>query len=87
MPRSGTSLVEQILASHPKVQAFGERLTFNESLAKICGTPTVPPALAQRAAQWSDSQLRKLGTLYLDSIRRDVPMNAARATDKLPANF
>lgn len=87
MPRSGTSLVEQILASHPKIRALGERLTFNESLAKICGTPTVPPALAQRAAQWSDAQLRKLGTLYIDTIRRGVPMTAARATDKLPANF
>jgi len=87
MPRSGTSLVEQILAGHPKVRAFGERLTFNESLAEICGAPTVPPALAQRAAQWSDSQLRKLGRLYLDAIRAGVPKIAARTTDKLPANF
>jgi len=87
MPRSGTSLVEQILAGHPKVQAFGERLTFNQSLAEICGTPTVPPALAQRAAQWSDPQLRRLGSLYLDATQPHVPMTAARATDKLPANF
>jgi len=87
MPRSGTSLVEQILAGHPKVRAFGERLTFNQSLAEICGTPTVPPALARRAAQWSDAQLRQLGTLYLDAIRPGAPKTAARATDKLPANF
>jgi tetratricopeptide (TPR) repeat protein len=87
MPRSGTSLVEQILASHPKVRALGERLTFNQSLANICGSSTLPPGLGQRTVQWSDAQLRKLGDLYLKAIGRDVPAAAARATDKLPANF
>ena len=39
MPRSGTSLVEQILASHPKVRGLGERVAFNDALAQISGTP------------------------------------------------
>jgi tetratricopeptide (TPR) repeat protein len=87
MPRSGTTLVEQILASHPRVRALGERLTFNEALAKICKAPTVPSSLAQRAARWSDSELRRLGVLYLEASRRGVPAAAARIIDKLPANF
>jgi thioredoxin-like negative regulator of GroEL len=87
MPRSGTSLVEQILASHPQVRGLGERLTFNDALAQICRTPTVPPSLAHRAARWTDAELRRLGALYLAAIRRDSPAAAARITDKLPANF
>ena len=48
MPRSGTSLVEQILASHPKVKALGERVTLNEAIAEACGATTIPPSLPQR---------------------------------------
>ena len=87
MPRSGTTLVEQILASHPKVQALGERLTLNESLARICGTQGLPPSLSNRMAQWSNPDLRRLGARYLAAVRRDVPPAAARFVDKLPANF
>ena len=87
MPRSGTTLVEQILASHPLVKTLGERLTFNEALARMCGTPTMPPSIAPRAAQWSEAELRRLGALYVAAIRREAPAAAARIIDKLPANF
>ncbi|HVC61286.1 MAG TPA: sulfotransferase [Acetobacteraceae bacterium] len=87
MPRSGSTLVEQILASHPKVRALGERLIFVDALARICGTPTVPASLAQRAARWPDADLRRLGALYREAVRRAVPADTARIIDKLPANF
>jgi tetratricopeptide (TPR) repeat protein len=87
MPRSGTSLVEQILASHPQVKGLGERVTLNEAIAQVCGTPGIPEWLPQRAAQWTAADLRKLGALYLRGIRRGVPANALRVSDKLPANF
>jgi hypothetical protein len=87
MPRSGTSLVEQILASHPKVKALGERVTFNEAIAELCGTTTIPPWLPQRAARWSDAELNRLGALYIKAISRGVPAGATRITDKLPSNF
>lgn len=87
MPRSGTSLVEQILASHPKVKGLGERVTLNEAIAEVCGTNTIPPLLPQRAAHWSSAQLRQLGALYIKAISRSVPAGATRITDKLPANF
>jgi Flp pilus assembly protein TadD len=87
MPRSGTTLVEQILASHPRVRALGERLSFIAALARACGTPTVPASLGQRVTQWSDAELRRLGAAYLAAVRRDVPAAAARFIDKLPANF
>jgi tetratricopeptide (TPR) repeat protein len=87
MPRSGTSLVEQILASHPKVKALGERVTLNEAIAEACGAPTIPPSLPHLAAHWSDSELQRLGALYIKAISRSVPAGTTRITDKLPANF
>jgi Flp pilus assembly protein TadD len=87
MPRSGTTLIEQILASHPKVRALGEHATFSETLAGICGTPTGAQSLAQRAAQSMDTELRRLGALYLKVIRRAVPATTACIVDKMPANF
>jgi tetratricopeptide (TPR) repeat protein len=87
MPRSGTTLVEQILASHPEVHTLGERVLFDGALAQICGMPAVPRSLAQMAARWSDADLRRLGALYLETARRDAPETAMRITDKLPENF
>ena len=87
MPRSGSTLVEQVLASHPKVHTLGERLTFVEAIARVCGTPTLPPSLAQRARNWSDTELRRLGSFYLEAIRREMPAGTERVVDKLPGNF
>jgi tetratricopeptide (TPR) repeat protein len=87
MPRSGTSLVEQILASHPKVKALGERVTFNEAIAEVCGTTTIPPLFPQRAARWSDAELSRLGALYIKGVSKGVPAASIRITDKLPSNF
>jgi tetratricopeptide (TPR) repeat protein len=87
MPRSGSTLVEQVLASHPKVHALGERLIFVEALAQVFGLPSVPPSLAQSVVRWTDSELRRLGVLYREAIRREAPSGAARIIDKLPANF
>ncbi len=87
MPRSGTTLVEQILASHPQVRALGERLTLIEAIAQACGTPTIPRSLPRLAAQWSDAQLRGLGTRYLEAATRGIPGTATLVIDKLPANF
>jgi len=87
MPRSGTSLVEQVLAGHPKIGALGERLGFPDALARVCGTSSIPASLAERAARWCGPELRRLGELYVAAVKHDAPGAAARTTDKLPANF
>ena len=87
MPRSGTTLVEQILASHSRIRGLGERLDWPHAIARACGTPTVPAAFARYAASWSGPELRRLGMRYLATVRREVPPHAERVTDKLPANF
>ncbi|MGH8146123.1 MAG: sulfotransferase [Rhodanobacteraceae bacterium] len=84
MPRSGTTLVEQILASHPEVRAAGELPAFpqvltEESTRRRCHYPDwVPDASAE---DWE-----RLGQRYLEltaAFRSDHPFS----TDKLPVNW
>jgi tetratricopeptide (TPR) repeat protein len=79
MPRSGTSLVEQVLASHPDVFGAGELLFLNDLVARI---PDYPFGIA--ALQ--DPDLRRLGRSYVERLSALAP-DAKRITDKLPANF
>jgi Tfp pilus assembly protein PilF len=87
MPRSGTSLVEQILASHPEVFGGGE-LKDVQSMAEslparlgITGTG-YPDCLASLDA----ATARALADQYLRRIGRHSGQ-AARVTDKMPTNF
>jgi tetratricopeptide (TPR) repeat protein len=88
MPRSGTTLVEQILASHPKVFGAGELDDFARAGTAIPmplspGTPTeFPEALSTMGA----AELRNIGTAYVDMIR-SRSSSAERITNKLPMNF
>ena len=84
MPRSGTTLTEQIIASHPAVHGAGE-LPDLMTIAKrdIAGTgvhfPDNIPALDQPTLNaWSGE--------YVAGLRRRAP-DAAHITDKMPANF
>ena len=88
MPRSGTSLVEQILASHPAVFGAGELynlLSVYRSLDKSIDGPksnTFPEALIGLGPD----EFANLGKQYVASIRK----YSARATfivDKMPHNF
>ena len=65
--------MEQILASHPKVKALGERVTLNEAIAEACGAPTIPPSLPQRRGTLVETpNCSRLGALYIKAISRDV---------------
>ena len=82
MPRSGTTLIEQILASHSQVYGAGERLDFMRALARIIRPADYPrgvPALAP-------ARFDELGSAYLASIGLSA-MDAARFTDKGLSNY
>ena len=92
MPRSGTTLVEQIVSMHPEVAAGGELNFWNErgaewrrSDAEGNETQFVPTEnlvsefLAKAAADY-------LGVLRKIASRKITP-KAARVTDKMPFNF
>jgi tetratricopeptide (TPR) repeat protein len=83
MPRSGTTLIEQILASHPKVFGGGELSTFNDVMATFTG---LDEALASPDPAAADAALREVGTRYVTALQALAP-SAERITDKMPANF
>lgn len=82
MPRSGTTLVEQMLASHPSVFGAGELNALTESIAP--GGSTAPFALD--VAKLSGDAIRRIGDRYLEKILPLAP-NALRIVDKMPGNF
>jgi Flp pilus assembly protein TadD len=86
MPRSGTTLIEQILASHPKVFGAGELLDFDQALVRLGGSSGLGPGFPESLRAITEDQLRALGADYLAAARKRAP-NAQRITDKLPANF
>jgi tetratricopeptide (TPR) repeat protein len=74
-PRSGTTLVEQILASHPAVHAAGEIAYLEEAAAPLRGK-----------AQLGAGEIAALGRGYVGRLTALAP-TAARITDKLPENY
>jgi tetratricopeptide (TPR) repeat protein len=83
MPRSGTTLIEQILASHSHVFGAGEISDFRECIPDV---DTNEAALAIPEAVFSAPALRRLASRYLARIGAAAP-TAERIVDKMPANF
>ena len=84
MPRSGSTLVEQILASHPEVFAAGEIDDFDRTIQDLCQDRIAvsPESLATLPSPaW-----RAAGTNYVLRLRRAAP-EAARITNKKLNNF
>ena len=87
MPRSGTSLVEQILSRHPAVHAAGELNAMPECARRLGAAAGSGPDDYPRTAGAVDPALsRRLAAFYLDVLRRGAPP-AERITDKLPGNY
>ena len=89
MPRSGTTLVEQVLASHPQVHGAGELELFGRAAARVCEPPGATVPYPEMLATITGEQLHAIGARYLETVRALGSRAAAaeRVTDKLPANF
>jgi len=85
MPRSGSTLVEQILASHPSVYGAGELSDFHDAVAGL-GKDGEAVAFPAAVPGLSGEELRRLGASYLAALRARAPA-AERITDKMLANF
>lgn len=86
MPRSGTSLVEQILASHPKIHGAGETRFVELQLADYItriqpdkGYPDFLPDLTSEA-------LTVMGQGIMQALSQNAG-SAEHITDKMPQNF
>jgi hypothetical protein len=80
MPRSGTSLVEQIVASHSQVFGAGESKDVGSIVQTLDGGDRhYPPS------QWDRAAVRGAATAHLDRMREQGG-DALRVTDKMPDN-
>ena len=77
MPRSGTTLVEQILASHPTVAGAGETRALADQLG---GLPI------EQAAGLPAEEFRRIGAGYVGALAAAAP-GARRVVNKRPDNF
>jgi len=87
MPRSGTTLVEQILAVHPDAHGCGELADLGriaKELPKRIGTIQQWP---EAAAALTPDVVRAASDDYLASVLKRYPTDAARLIDKAPNNF
>ncbi|UIP06605.1 sulfotransferase [Erythrobacter sp. SDW2] len=86
MPRSGTTLVERIISSHPQVTSLGELSDFAILLKRQLKTPgplVLEPALLEAASQAGD--LSAVGAAYLDRTGQ-LAEDAPHFIDKMPFN-
>lgn len=74
-PRSGTSLVEQILACHPDLFGAGERSLI----------PRI--SRANPVEDWTQQSIEAASNEYVDAITSFAPDGATRITDKNPGNY
>lgn len=84
MPRSGTTLTEQIIASHPDVFGAGEL----PDLLRIAHRKTAPELdrFPDNLQALNSEYLSVWGAEYIAELRKH-DASAKRITDKMPANF
>jgi tetratricopeptide (TPR) repeat protein len=86
MPRSGTTLVEQILASHREVHAAGEINDFEMAVAELGGAAGGALTSPELALDMTGAQLDRIGANYIRRIHAAAPA-ARRIVDKMTENF
>ena len=85
MPRSGTTLLEQILDSHESVYGAGELTNLSDAIYQIA---QVEPGqlFVDKVADLTPEQIRKIATLYSKELWSLSP-DSKFISDKMPANF
>ncbi|GEM_PF-1050280 len=85
MPRSGTTLAEQILASHPRVFGAGELQDIGRIARQLRLTPDTIPS-PEHPATLTREVLDRFAAYYADRLGK-FSDHALRVTDKMPQNF
>ena len=85
MPRSGTTLVEQILSSHPSVYG-GDELNFLPDLVGKYFFNNKNSIAINNIEKYNEKEFKKIGDEYISKLNK-ISNNSKRVTDKLPINF
>ena len=86
MPRSGTSLTEQIIASHTKVYGAGELDDIPRIVRDFAGGPGSEQGYPERLADLDNAALDVVAEKHLQELRQ-YDEKAEVFTDKMPYNF
>ncbi|MEE8253706.1 MAG: sulfotransferase [Hyphomicrobium sp.] len=86
MPRSGTTLVEQIIASHPRAFGAGELLHISNIVAALPKRLHTHLPYPKCATMIDRALAQSLAEGYLDHLK-GAGGDALRVTDKVPGNF
>jgi hypothetical protein len=86
MPRSGTTLVDRILSSHPDVSSAGELPTFPQLFKLLSGSASKTGIDAETLKVAANIDPQALGALYLQSTR-PITGQRKRFIDKAPSNY
>ena len=84
LPRSGTTLAEQILSAHSAVYGAGERPDLHNCLSRLVG-PVLRAESVQKAASLTATSLSVLSRQYLVDLHKLAP-GARYVIDKMPGN-
>jgi len=88
MPRSGTSLLEQVLASHPDIYGAGELLTLPDLIHEVGAASSGGgyADLLTLIGRLDDGLAAEIAAEYLDRLPEEAKTHRF-VTDKLPVNF
>ncbi len=86
MPRSGTSLTEQILASHPSVFGVGEIQDINSISLNLKNHSAHNQVYPLCMTSIEQSILNGMGKTYINKLK-DLAPSADRIINKMPLNF
>jgi len=84
LPRSGTSLTEQILAAHPRAFGAGERPALHRTLVRLAG-PALQAQTVRKLAKLDEARLSAASAEYLAEMHALDPA-AGIVVDKMPGN-
>ncbi len=87
MPRSGSTLIEQILAGHPAVFSAGETELLAEAILRRGLAASEQGAWGTWLSKVSAQELKEIGEDYVRQITAEAPASATRVIDKGLANF
>ena len=89
LPRSGSTLLEQILASHSQVEGTRELVEMTGIVRELMLRPGSGGAAGypQSVGQLTRAELSALGALYLERTQLHRPLGKARFIDKMLGNY
>ena len=86
MPRSGTTLCEQIISNHPAVAGAGEVLDLEIAIRILSNKRKFTTPMPDLVCELAPSDFRELGETYSARLAQRAP-GIPHVTDKLPGNF